>query len=204
MQFAAVPTADATGAILAHGVRAGEARFKKGRALSSADVATLKQAGVTSVVVARVERDDVPEDQAAARIAGGCAGKGARIGAAFTGRVNLYATADGVARIAPDSVNALNAIHESVTLATVSPFARVTKGQMLATIKIIPFAAPRSAVEHAERLTSQRGAVVELAAFTPKSVALISTFLPDTKPSLLDKNRAALAGRLQPLGSALD
>lgn len=203
MQFAAVSISNATGAILAHGVRAGDARFKKGRVLSDVDIAALARAGVSSVIVARLEADDVPEDLAAARIAAGCAGSGVRIGAAFTGRVNLYATCDGVAVIGSDTVNALNAIHESVTLATVSPFARVAKGQMLATIKIIPFASPKSTVEDAERLSSQRGAVVRVAAFKPKSAALISTFLPDSKPSLLDKNRTALDGRLQPLGSAI-
>jgi molybdenum cofactor cytidylyltransferase len=204
MQFAAVPTADATGSILAHGVRAGDARFKKGRVLSSSDIAALARADVESVIVARLEADDVPEDLAATRIAAGCGGAGTRIGAAFTGRVNVYAMADGIALIAPDTVNALNAIHESVTLATVSPFARVTRGQMLATIKIIPFAAPRASVEEAEHLSSQHGAAVALAPFRPKSAALISTFLPGTKPSLLDKNRTALAGRLQSLGSTID
>jgi molybdenum cofactor cytidylyltransferase len=203
MQFAAVPTADATGAILAHGVRAGETQFKKGRVLSSSDIAALERADVASVIVARLESEDVPEDQAAARIAAGCGGAGIRIGAAFAGRVNLYALADGVALIAPDTVNALNAIHEAVTLATVSPFARVAKGQMLATIKIIPFAAPRASVEEAEHLSSQRGAAVGLAPFKPKSAALISTFLPGNKPSLLEKNYTALAGRLQPLGSTI-
>src|SRR4029077_15113782 len=104
MQFAAVPTADATGAILAHGVRAGETQFKKGRVLSSSDIAALERADVASVIVARLESEDVPEDQAAARIAAGCGGAGIRIGAAFAGRVNLYALADGVALIAPDTV----------------------------------------------------------------------------------------------------
>ena len=195
--------ATAAGAILAHGVRAGETSFKKGRLLTSADVAQLQQAGVETVTVARLEPHDVPEDQAATRVAAGCTGDGVRKGAAFTGRVNLYATTDGVAVIAGGAVNALNAIQESVTLATVAPFSRVAKGQMLATIKIIPFAAPLAAVEEAEHLLGKSGTVVSVRAFRPKEAALISTYLPDTKPSLLDKNRKALADRLGPLGSKI-
>lgn len=126
-----------------------------------------------------------------------------RTGAAFTGRVNLYATADGVAVVTPDSVNALNAIHEAITLATVAPFSRVTKGQMLATIKIIPFAAPVAAVEEAERLLANLGTIVSVSAFRPMAAALISTHLSDTKPTLLDKNRIALTDRLQPLGAKI-
>jgi len=203
MQFGLVPTADALGAILAHGVRVEKIRFKKGRVLTDADLAQLTKVGVNNVTVARLEIGDVPEDQAAIRIGSGCGGAGVRTGAAFTGRVNLYATFDGIVTISADSANALNCLHESITLATVSPFSRVAKGQMLATIKIIPFAAPKSAVEKAEHILSERGSVVEVSVFRKMSAALISTYLPDTKPSLLDKNRSALAARLETLASKI-
>jgi molybdenum cofactor cytidylyltransferase len=55
MQFGLVPIADALGTILAHGVRAGEIRFKKGRVLTAADLAQLAKAGVNEVMVARLE-----------------------------------------------------------------------------------------------------------------------------------------------------
>jgi molybdenum cofactor cytidylyltransferase len=203
MQFGSVPVETAAGAILAHGVRAGETRFKKGKLLSAADVALLKRSGVKEVTIARVESADVAEDLAAARLAAGCAGEGVRIGAAFTGRVNLYAVADGIAVVDASTVNALNAINEAITLATIGPFARIAKGQMLATIKIIPFAAPRVSVEAAEALMAGRGGLVSVRTFRPHAAALISTVLPDTKPSLLDKSRSALADRLKPLGSSI-
>jgi len=203
MQFGTVPTRDALGAILAHGVREDDIRFKKGRILTEADLVRLANAGVGSVTVARLDAGDVPEDQAAARIGAACAASEVRVGAAFTGRVNLYATVDGVVTISAETVNALNQLDESITLATLAPFSRVSKGQMLATVKIIPFSAPKSSVETAERILAQRGAIVEVNAFRPKSAALISTFLPHTKHSLLDKNRSALAGRLDPLASKI-
>ncbi len=193
----------AADAILVHGVRVGAARFKKGRRLTSADISYLKQSGIAEVTVVRLEADDVPEDVAATRIAQRSGGDGVRIGAAFTGRTNLYATTDGIAVIVAGTVDALNAIDESLTLATVAPFSRVARGQMLATIKIIPFAAPRVAVEAAETLLSKPGGFLAVQPFLPRRAALISTYLPDTKPSLLDKNRSALAGRLEPLGSSV-
>lgn len=203
MQFGSVPIAAAVGAILAHGVRAGETRFRKGRVLSEDDVAQLRRAGTETVMVARLGDGDVPEDIAATRVASGCGGTGVRQGAAFTGRVNLYATADGIAVVAANAVNATNSVHEAITIATVPPFARVARGQMLATIKIIPFAAPAAAVAEAERILAALGPVVAVNAFRPKSAALISTFLPDTKPALLDKNRSALHERLEALGSTI-
>jgi molybdenum cofactor cytidylyltransferase len=202
MQFAFIPVGEAEGAILAHGVRAGDRRYRKGRVLTASDVADLTSAGVATVAVARPDSGDVGEDAAAARI-GALAGGALRVGAAFTGRVNLYAEADGVAVIAAAAVDGLNRIDESITLATVAPYARVAKGQMVATVKIIPFAAPGTTVGAAERLLAGSGPAVRVAPFLPHRAALISTFLPDTKPTLLDKSRNAIAARLTALGSTL-
>src|SRR3569833_3091836 len=70
MKFGRVPLAEAAGAILAHGVPP----FRKGRVLSHADLEVLKAAGVGGVTAARLEDGDVPEDQAAARVARALAG----------------------------------------------------------------------------------------------------------------------------------
>lgn len=199
MKFGEIPVAEAEGAVLAHSRRAGERLFRKGRVLSAEDIAALRAAGIERVVAARLEPCDVEENEAATRIAALIAGTGVRANAAFTGRVNLYAEANGLALIDAARVDALNAIHESITLATVVPFALTESRAMLATIKIIPFAAPREAVEQAERLLT--APLVSVARFAPKQAALISTYLPDTKPSLLDKNRNVIAARLKALGS---
>lgn len=202
MQFGSIPTQAARGTVLAHAARAGDRLFKKGRVLSADDIDALTAAGIDTVVVARLDAGDVAEDEAAARLATRCAGDGVRIAAAFTGRANLYAQGHGLAVVNPDLVDAFNAVDETVTLATLPPFTRVTPRQMLATVKIIPFAAPRAAVEAAEALLAA-GPAVSVAPFATKRVALISTSLPSTKPSLIDKNRSALDARLGPLGSAI-
>ena len=197
MKFGSIAIEDAEGAILAH--RAGP--FRKGRVLCAADIDVLRDLNLGAVMCARLEADDVPENEAAARIARGCAGDNIRVGAAFTGRANLYAEADGLSLIHPAQVDALNALDEAITLATVAPFARVAERQMLATVKIIPFAAPRRAVEAAEKLLS--APIVRVAPFRPMRVALISTTLPGIKSSLLDKNRSALDARLRDIGSRI-
>jgi molybdenum cofactor cytidylyltransferase len=202
MQFGPVPLSLAHGAILAHSVRAGERLLRKGRALTDDDLAALAEAGLDEITVARLDANDVGEDEAAARIARACAGDGVRVGAAFTGRVNLYAEAAGLARIDTGKVAAINAIDESITLATLSPFARVAPRQMLATIKIIPFAAPRAAVEMAERVLAG-DPIVAVAPFAEKRAALISTLLGDTRKQILDKNVRVIENRLLLLGSKL-
>jgi molybdenum cofactor cytidylyltransferase len=203
MQFGRSPVAQAAGAILAHGVRQGGLSFRKGRVLSADDIAQLEDAGISEITVARREPGDVAEDQAAARIAQAAGNNDhVRVGAAFTGRANLYAQAHGLALIDADAIHDANAMDEAITLASLAPFTKVEAGQMLATIKIIPFAAPEASVAAVEKRLATRPAI-RIAPFRPKQAALISTRLPGMKPALLNKNREALDARLRPLGSAI-
>jgi len=203
MQFGRSPVAQAAGAILAHGVRQDGFSFRKGRVLSADDIAQLEDSGITEITVARLEPGDVAEDQAAARIAQAAGSDDyVRVGAAFTGRANLYARAHGLALIDTDAIHDANAVDEAITIASLAPFAKVEAGQMLATIKIIPFAAPEAVVAAVEKRLATRSAI-RIAPFQPKHAALISTRLPGMKPALLNKNREALDARLRPLGSAI-
>ena len=201
MKFGKVPLDAAEGAILAHSLRAGERRFKKGHLLTATDVARLQDCGIREAIVAQLESGDVLEDTAAARIAKAAAGENVRVAAAFTGRANLYAAADGLALLDSECVNSINAVDESITLATLAPFTRVSPRQMLATIKIIPFAAPAAAVERAEGAAAR--APIRVAAFRQRKAALILTTLPDMRAALLDKTHEAIARRIEAIGSKL-
>lgn len=202
MKFGRIPVARAAGAILAHGVSAGDVNFKKGRTLTQADIEALRKAGVTDVMAAEVEPGDVPEDIAARRIGEALRGANTDLSTAMTGRTNLYAAERGLVRIDASRINAINSIHESITAATLAPFELVERRQMLATIKVIPFAAPEWAVAKAEQVAASSQSVA-VAPFRPKRVTLISTTLPTLKASLLDKNRAVLDQRLSALGSTV-
>ena len=204
MQFGRFPVASAAGAILAHGVRQGLLSLRKGRILSADDITAMQDAGISEITIAWLEPGDVPEDEAAARIAKAVADPdaGVRVGAAFTGRANLYARVAGLVLIDPQAIHDANALDEAITLATLPPFAKVTAGQMLSTIKIIPFAARETSVAAVEtRLKASP--TIRVAPFTAHRAALVSTCLPGMKSALLDKNREALDARLRPLGSAI-
>lgn len=203
MRFGPRPVGDCTGAILAHSLRVGAISFKKGRLLSAADVRALVTAGVETATVAALDLDDIHEDAAAARVARAVAGSGLTVGAAFTGRVNLFAAAAGLAVIDAGAVDRINLLHESVTIATLPAFAPVEKGSMVATVKIIPFAAPRDAVEAAEEVAAAMAPVLRVAPYRPVSAALIQTVLPGTKPGMLDKTVSVTRDRLTALGGAL-
>jgi molybdenum cofactor cytidylyltransferase len=202
MQFQALPIDDAKGAILAHAVRAGGRLFKKGRVLGTADIDALRVGGITEVMAVRLEAGDVPEDEAAAHLAGLLTGDALRAAPAFTGRANLYAQKAGLLVIDTDRIDAVNFVHESITVATLPRYSMVSAGDMVATVKIIPFAAPREALQKADHILAAHAAL-SIAPFEPHDAALISTHLAGQKESLLDKNRAALEARLTPLGGRL-
>jgi molybdenum cofactor cytidylyltransferase len=201
MRFGSFPLGETEGAILARSLRAGGRLLKKGRVLTRADLDQLRAAGISEVVAARLEADDIAEDVAATRVAQALRGDGIRMGAAFTGRVNLYAEKAGLVTLDGKQVDALNLIDESITVATLAPFAMVAPGEMIATVKVIPFAAPEAAVSQAEVTAAK--APIGIVAFKPMNVALISTELPGQKSSLLDKNRSSLEARLAPLSGKL-
>ncbi len=192
MKFGRIGAAEAEGAILAHSLRLDAGVFKKGRVLSSDDVAALVEAGVETVVAARLETGDVPEDTAAKRIADTLAGPGTRVAAAFTGRCNLLAETEGLLVVDAERVDALNRIDETVTVATLPPYERVAARQLLATVKIIPLAAAEASVAKAEASEP----LLRVAPFTAKTVGLVMSELPGTKASVLASTREVLQSRL--------
>jgi len=204
VNFGRVPLEQAEGAILGHSVSAGTLRLKKGHRLSAQDIAGFRAAGWTSVVAAQFEAGDVPEDQAAAVVAAAAAGDGVKVQAAFTGRCNLYADAAGVAVIDVARVERLNSVDEALTIATVPAFDVVEPGQMLATVKVIPFSAPSAAVARCTAIAGEAGPLVRVAAFQRRSVGLVMSRLPGTKASVLEKTVAAVRDRVEALGSTLD
>ena len=89
MIFGEVLINQAEGAILAHTLRAGALTVKKGIALSAADVDALGQAGIKTVIAARIEAGDVMENEVAEAIAARLAGGGVDVMGSAHGRCNL-------------------------------------------------------------------------------------------------------------------
>src|SRR5690606_24902836 len=147
-----------------------------------------KAAQVETVVVARLEEGDVHEDAAAARLAAAVAGPGVEVDAPFTGRANLHASANGILVVDRAAIDAFNRADPAITLATLPAHAPVTAGQMVATVKIIPFAGRHDPLESAERIAAA-SALVRIAAYRPLKVGLVATMLPSLKPSVMDKTR---------------
>ncbi|MDP6175918.1 MAG: 4-diphosphocytidyl-2C-methyl-D-erythritol kinase, partial [Rhodospirillales bacterium] len=90
MKFGPLPLSQAEGSILAHTTRVPGRVIKKGRLLDADDLAEMQEAGLKSLIVARLEEDDLGEDEAALAIAQALAGSNIRVSPPFTGRCNLF------------------------------------------------------------------------------------------------------------------
>ena len=203
MKFGAVPVSEAVGATAVHSIRQGDLVLKKGTLIRAEEIAALQAAGVKEIVVARLEPGDVSEDQAAADIAAALGGDGVRLDRAFTGRCNLFADRPGILVLDRDAIDRLNRVDEAVTVATLSAYKPVVEGEMIGTVKIIPFAVSRAARDKAVDEAARAKPVVRVAPYTIKKVGIVSTLLPGLAPKVIDKTLRITEARIAPAGATI-
>lgn len=206
MKFGQLATTE--GLILAHTLRlsSGEV-FKKGRRLSALDVKTLCADGHQTVWAAQLEPEDCDEDEAASALAESVRGEGVRRADAATGRCNLFAEHAGLLAIDAERVRALNRLSPDLTLATLPLHSVVRRDDMLATIKIIPFAVPGALLRQADALARASLAATErlirVLPFEARRMGLILTMTKGLPDSMLDRAAAAQRVRADRLGSVV-
>jgi molybdenum cofactor cytidylyltransferase len=201
--FAAFPLEAALGCVLAHSHRLPDRMLRKGFLLDEPAIAALRAAGRTDVIAARLEPGDVAENEAAARLAAALAAPGLAAGRAGTGRVNLHANAAGLLRVDSSRVDFFNLQHEALTVATLPDFSVVAARDMVATIKVIPFAVPGAVLARVEAASRDGGAGFSLHPFRPLRVALVLSELPGLKESVIEGTIEATRHRVTGLGGTL-
>ena len=201
MKFGAVAPQEALGATAVHTIRQGALVLKKGTLIGPAEVTALQSAGIGDIVVARLEAGDVSEDVAAAEIAKAVAGEGVHIDRAFTGRANLFAQNAGVLVVDKAAIDRLNRVDEAITFATLPAYKPVVAGEMIATVKIIPFAVGGAARDAALKSVTQP--LLRVAPYRVKKVGIVSTLLPGLAAKVIDKTLKITADRLAPAGATI-
>ncbi|MCC2096779.1 MAG: molybdopterin-binding protein, partial [Hyphomicrobiales bacterium] len=201
MRFGATPVADALGGIVVHAVRHEGLVLKKGHRVTGQDIEALQNAGIDAIVLARLDDGDVGEDAAAHLLAQAIAGANVRVQKPFTGRSNLFSTRDGVLCIDPHAIDAINDVDSAVTVATLERWRRVVAGEMIGTVKIIPFAVAGAVLDKAaERAGSPP---LSVAAFRPQRIGVVSTLLSGLKPATIAKTLRVLNDRIAPAGATV-
>ena len=207
MKFGPVPVANAGGKILGHNIAGADGRraLKKGKPLSTTDIERLQGLGRQVVYVAELEPDDVGENAAAKRIAvaalGSATTNNLRLSGPAAGRVNFLSNVLGVLRVDAERLTRLNEI-QGVTAATLTSHSPVRTRQIVATIKIIPYALPEQSVQAAESI-SAAGPLIRVDTLRHQNVALILSGSASIRERVLNDFDAPLRERLETLGATI-
>jgi len=201
MKFGPVSPKEAIGGVAVHAIRQGDFVLKKGTLITSDDAADLIRVGITEIVVARLEDGDVSEDMAATQIAEAVAGEGVAVERAFTGRSNLFASRAGILMLDSAAIKKLNLVDEAVTFATLPEYRAVAEGEMIGTIKLIPFGIDAKLCAKAVKVAEK--VKFHVAPYKLKRVGVVSTLLPGLSPKVIDKTISVTRERLARAGARI-
>jgi len=203
MKFEPVSLSEAKGKILGHNIAGanGQRLLRKGKPLTEDDLEKLRALGRATMYVAEMEPYDVDENKAARRVAEAVCGLGLRITGVASGRANLLSDQQGIPRIDVERLAQINKC-DGITIATVMTHSPVHARQIVATVKIIPYAVPESVVSAVEAIASGSRQIVRVDALPSRSVGMIlsgSTSIHQRLISDFDPLRV----RIEKLGSSV-
>src|SRR5207302_11088303 len=107
----------------------------------------------------------------------------------------------GVLVIDRAAVDRINGVDEAITFATLSAFKPVVEGEMVATVKLIPFGVEAKLRDAAVKAAG-KGAL-RIAPYVIKRVGVVSTLLPGLSPKVVDKTLRITAERLAPADASI-
>ena len=156
------------------------------------------------LVLAIIEKNDMPENKASSILADAVAGNNLSSEKPFTGRSNITALKKGMVIISRKRVNKFNSIDDSITLATTLPSTIVDVGEIVGTLKIIPFSAPKKLVNIALNAAKYPEPLISIKPFIFKKIMLIITRFSETKKSIIDKTIEEIKKRVINVNSQIE
>jgi molybdenum cofactor cytidylyltransferase len=114
--------------------------------------------------------------------------------------VNLKATGPGIVEMDVAAIHRLNRIHPAITLATLPPMARVAKGTLVGTVKIIAYAVPDVDLAQACQAAF---AAIRIRPVQRQTASLLMTEVAGQDAKLATKGQRVIEARLRALGMTL-
>jgi hypothetical protein len=195
LQGSSAEAADIKGRVLVHDLGP---ELRKGTVLDEQHLERVRRSGEVHVV--ELERGDLHEDVAAGRLAAAIAGPGLEITPPVQSQARLVARTRGLVRVRSGVVDAINSLGE-ISVFTVMDGQAVAEREEVAGCKVTPVAVPAALIERAERLSRQRGPVIEVVAFRPLKTFVVAT--ERLKPKARELFRDAVTAKLGWYGAEL-
>lgn len=193
MRFEERLVSDSEGWALAHSVVGGSRRISKGTVLSPSLISQLTNAGVERAQVFLLETGDLDEDTATEAAAAKITGYGLKIKPAGKGRANIVAACDGLF-VPGDCIDTINSADDAFSAASLASHAPVRAGQLVATIKLVPYGLPAAKLDNIQTPSAQ---------MTVKPFQQFNAVLIATGDAPTPKAIASLTSRVDRVGGLL-
>lgn len=131
-----------------------DAQFRKGHIVTEADIPMLLSMGKDHLYVWEIDDTTLHENEAADHLCALCENEHMRRGEVKEGKLELFATEDGVFVVDVPRLNALNAL-EDVMVATRRTNTTVHTGDKLCGTRVIPLVIDKHRIEEAEALVGK-------------------------------------------------
>ena len=179
----------------------GKRKISKGTKIDQNIKNLLLSNNISSLFCANLEKDDIDENNSAHLIASALINKNKdnlSLSLALHGRCNIVSEIDGLLQYKPNQLYKINGISEEVGIGAKNPYTLVKKKQVVATIKIIPFAVNKKLVDKIKKISKQ---CFEVLPFLKMNIHLIQTQNEGTLEKVLNKTRMVTQKRLEKLGN---
>ncbi len=192
------------GAVLTRDLRVGEERWSKGRRLSDGDLERLAAApaaaGPGDVTVLVPEPGDVHEDDAARRLAEAVRGPGLDTRGPVQSRIDLLAAVDGVVHVRVAALERMDRV-DALEVFTVFDGQVVSKGDLVASVKVAPHLVPEAAVTAGERIAARARPLVRVAPFRSCRVGVLVK--ETVAGAARERFEASVRAKVESLGSRI-
>ncbi len=101
------------------------------------------------------------------------------------------------------AIDRLNQVDELITFATLPAYKPVVAGEMIATVKIIPFAVAVQERDAALAVATAARPLVKVAPYRIRKIGVVSTVLPGLAAKVIEKTLRVTEERLAPTGAAI-
>jgi molybdenum cofactor cytidylyltransferase len=167
---------------LAHSIVVGGKRLPKGSLITRACADAIAGEGITEIQAYRLGEDDIGENEIADQIATLISGENTTASGATRGRVDLRASKAGIISI-PRNFEEINRIDEGLTVATLKRDVGVGIGDLIATIKIIPYGLPRHVIDSVKSSCS----ALSIQPYKPYNIAVINSDTSQTSGAITQR-----------------
>lgn len=173
-----IKVTEAVGEVLGHDITKivpGEFKgvaFKKGHIIREEDIPELQSIGKNHIYVWEDTEGVLHENDAAKRLRDLTAGKNLYFGDIKEGKIEFFASIDGIVNINTDALYQLNHMGE-IIVSTIWNHTVVKKGDKVAATKIVPLSIAEDKIKLAESLVKE--AIIDVIPIKKKKCALITT-----------------------------